>query len=338
MDELKDAVKMFSKDMSDSLTSSTSLSFAEDNWVSFTPRNYPVASMGKLTDWAYNQLAGRLDAPPTRWLLDDTHCDTGLRNGIMDYLVKVRPEQGLTVRMNGDSVRAVLSDQYTKFDHTELVDMVGEAITEMGVQAEVRRAEIGDELRAYVLVPSITFANDPTKQGNGGLHPAVYLSNSERGGGAVRITGAVYRSVCSNGVIYGWSATDVFSMRHRWIDQNGMRVLVADALAQSFKMSEKAAMAFVRAQQLQVEPRSLKPIVNEWALKYGISISAKENWLQVITSEATSYGRAEDPRLFDVVNAATYVAQQQIPAEREQMERMAGDILFYQGGNDDAEA
>lgn len=46
-----------------------------------------------------------------------------------------------------------------------------------------------------------------------------------------------------------------------------------------------------------------------------------------IYSEAASYGRADDIRLFDMVNAATYVAQSRPAFETEMIERMAGDLL-----------
>jgi len=309
------------------IVSSHNLNFHPDRLVTSADGNNPTVALGRLNDWALSQIEGRLDAP-ARWMNDPEHCPDELRSTMLDFLTAVRPEMQLLTRLKGENIRAVLSDQYTPYDNVQLLDMVVLAMQASHYQPEVHRPEVGDNLRAYVLLPNITFGNDtPDQYGHGGLHPAVYVRNSEIGNGKVRITSAVYRMVCGNGVIYGWNEEESFEIRHRFIKEAMMQTLVADALATSLKMSEQAANDFIASQNLHVDPKQLDNIVDTWAEKYGITVEAKENWLATITGEATSYGRTNDPRVFDLVNAATYVAQNRPTDEREQMERLSGDLL-----------
>ena len=357
--ELQARVNKYQEDCFDNYAALKGLIFEEPFGMTFQAGEdnlfgKGVGIAGKLTDWAFDQIAERLDAPHVRWLSDPKHCPSDLRIEIMNKLVGIRPDARLFVRSKGDVIRGVLSDEYTKFDNKPLVDMVAQAIAEMGVEPEVHRTEVGDEIRSYVLLPQVKFAEDPTKPivspngtqgelpnmpgtstsfvqsspyGDGGLHPAIYITNSERGGGKARVVGAVFRYVCGNGLIWGWNAQDVFAIRHRWISEGAMAILVAEAVGVAFKLSESAAMKFMASQEQRLEPKSLKPMIEDWATRYGLTIDAKENWLAVASGEAISYGRQGDPRLFDLVNAATYVAQSRTPDEREMMERMAGDLL-----------
>lgn len=354
--EFQNRVSEYARDCYDNLAQQSDFTFEPGDFMTYIAGEdnlfgASVRQSGKLTDWAFRQIAERLDAPSTRWLGDKKHCPPELKNDILNKLVSLRDPARLLIRSKGEIIRAVLSDEYTKFDNKELVDMVGEAIATMGVAPEVHRTEIGDEMRGYILIPQITFNNDPTKPiigqglkgtsdwgvhtsatqsspyGDGGLHPAVYISNSERGGGSAKIVGAVYRYVCGNGMIWGWDSQEIFSIRHRFVSMNAMKTLVGEAMAIAFKMSEEAARAFVASQEVHLEKANLKGLISEWSNKYGISVEATDNWLAVTTGEAMGYGRGNDPRLFDLVNGATYVAQQRDSNERQMMERMAGDIL-----------
>ena len=289
--------------------------------------NYTTGMNGILNKNAFIQVVERLDAPRMEWLDNPKRCPTDLKSDILNKLCEIRNDDELFVRFKGDNVRAVLSRHYTPFDNAKFVDLVAQAVNSMGVDVEVLRPTIGDELSAYVLVPSVTFADDPSYKG-GGLHPAVYISNSEIGTGAARTTGGLYQHACSNGTIYGWKAEGALIVRHRFLTETAILSIVAAGIAESFHMSEQAAMAYVKAQEVAIEPVSLQPIVNEWARKYGISVSAKDNWLKAITAESIEQEHSQT-MLVDVVNAATFSANMiETVAERELVERMAGDMLY----------
>lgn len=341
---LQDAVAEYAADCYDTVTTTKGLQFA-DGKVAIR-EVHPAGSLlpeapaviNTPNDNGQYGVAFKLDAPNYRWTFDDKHCPEPLRSDLLNKLVEHRAEKSILCRSKGDVLRAVLSDQYTKFDHVKLVDLVAEAVATLGVEPVVARAEIGDDLRAYVVVPGVSFGKDPGAHewthnpdngyGNGGLHPAVHIRNSEVGRGGVGINGAVWRSICTNGAIIGLRENgELFSRAHRG-NRDLFGVLVAESLAEAFKLSEEASARLIASQEVHLKPVSLKPLVEGWASKYGLTIDARENWLQAVTSNAIEYGRSEDPRLFDVWNGATQVAQMRSPDERELVERMAGDLLY----------
>lgn len=332
--ELKVRADAYAEDCFDTKTTSRSFTFGRANSLSFGLPASTVKTGGTLTPYALEQLTYRLDAPPARWLLDSSHCPEEEKVKIINDLLDLRPEQKTLLRSKGETIRAVLSDRYTKFDNTTLVEMLGEAVQGLGTEARVHRAEVGDELRAYVLLPQITFAPDPSSRpgnhpGNGGLHPAIYVRNSEIGSGSAGFYGGLYRASCENGAIYGWNrdADRAFSFRHAYVQEATMRVLVAEAIGVALNMTEEAAARFVASQEVHLEPPNLRGIVDGWAAKYGLSVEASTNWLAAVTSESAAYGRVDDPRAFDLINAATYTAQARPALERELMERAAGEML-----------
>jgi len=287
---------------------------------------------GQPNDLAWSQLVGRLDAPPVSWLLKDERCTKELRAKIMNNLAVTRAKDGLFIRHKGDTVRAVLSDEYTRFDNVKFIDLIGQAIEHLGYETVVLRPVVGDHLSAYILMPQITFNQDPN--GHGGLHPAVYVSNSEVGTGAARTAGGLYLDYCENGSIHGWKAEEALAVRHRFLSVGAMRSIVASGIAGALKMSEQAAKDYVAAQDIHLEPVNLKGIVDKWATKYGLTVGAKENWLAAAIGESSNQGRKPDPRVLDLFNGATYSAKliNSVP-ERELVERMAGDMLTEYGSN-----
>lgn len=310
---------------------------------------------------AFGQLAERLDAPPIRWLLDERHVGPELRAHVMNLMLEARENSTILLRHKADTLRAVLSDQYSVFNHTDAVDLVAGALDQMGDlggDVQVHNPQVGDVLRAYVLLPRVTITQDPGARGGehvaltpdtgnahgpgghewtggdprgngGGLHPAIYLTNSEVGTGRVRIHGAMFRAVCSNGAIVGWKQGEGLDLVHRNLSRRTIASAMADALVEAFRMSEDAVNRFVASQAILLEPTKIGGLAREWGDKYGISLPNIEAWTKMVTAEAGANGRLEAPALFDLVNAATFLAQSVGGAdEREALERVGGDLLY----------
>jgi hypothetical protein len=306
-------------------------------------------AQGALNQHAFGQLQERLQGPGVRWLTDGEKCPDPVRADVMNSLLRHRENTRLMLRRRDGTVRAVLSDQYSRFDHKDFMPLLEEAIgalpAEVSRTVEVHRTEVDDVLRAYILLPAITFAQDPPGKvisggsdlaptqpfdpgtNGGGLHPALWIHNSEIGTGGVRLHGAVYRMVCSNGIIWGWKAGETFNVIHRHLSTETMRAVLADALPVALRMSETAAEAFLASQRVIIRRDKANNLIESWADKYGLTIEGKDAWKSMVKVEAMTYGRTDAPALFDVVNGLTFIAQDRKPDEREQMERAAGDLL-----------
>jgi hypothetical protein len=334
LSDLQKRVDDYAADCHDSIASSKAIGFSRGRTLAYPEDNFPLFGVNTLNtavmnDWAVNQICGKLDAP-AGWIYNEKHCPENLAVDIMNKLVIERQEAKLLLRLKGDTVRAVLSDQYTKFDNGEVVELVQKAVSAMGVEPTIVRAQADDELAAYALFPQVTVAQDPRDTGRGGqLHPAIFIGNSERGGGKAKICAAVFSSFCQNGMIVGYRANEILAIRHRYISHDGMLAQVADAIGTALELSEAAGKKFAESVEYKLAPLAINGIVDRWAKTYGLTVDAQTNWLGAITGEANRNGRSEDPRLFDVVNAATWIAQQYQPAEAVGLEAMAGDILDH---------
>lgn len=333
--ELQSKVNDYAADCYDAVSATKTMQFCPDSTVTYGPKGSENVRMGgKLSPKAMEQIAWRLQGPGT-WLMDQKKCPDELRVRLLNDLVEMRKESKLLIRSKGDMIRAILSDEYTPFDNKPVIDMVGEALNTLGdgIEVKVVRAEVGDELRAYVLLPGITFDADPSlggsnsKYGDGGLHPGVYIRNGETGGTGLKILGGLFRGVCQNGMIYGWNSDESTTIRHRWHTVDFIKGLLAEKIASGLKLSEEAARNFVASQEVKVEKTNLRSLVDGWTKNYGVTVEAGTNWLATIASQSAEYGRVDDPRAFDLINAATLVAQSRPNEEREQMERMSGDLL-----------
>jgi hypothetical protein len=368
MQEILEKARAFAAECRDEVTETKRIAFQPDGGLRMTVEgsmrslNFVAETQAAPTDWALAQMAERLSGP-AGWIGREE--DIPLRSEVMNALLRYRDGDAkwlMRLRNSDQAVdqpestilRATLSDKYSKFDNVQFLEMVAKGVEELGTEAQIHRAETGDDLRAYILLPKISFdkpggALPPPPAGgapghtfdygDGGLHPAVYIRNSEVGGGSARVHGAIFRAVCSNGAIIGWNLDEGLGVRviHTHKSEAAIWMIISSAIADALKMSEEGAKRFIDTQAELVEPSDLKGIVNGWVAKYGLSIEFGENWLGAITGNAAAYGRSQAPTLFDVINGATEIAQGLEGSQREKAEVMAGAILLPPTALDRAE-
>lgn len=301
-------------------------------------------SVGQLTLHSLRQLTGRLDGPSMRWLGDERHTDESLRADVMNAVIRARDDAELLIRRKGELVRSILSSSYSVFNHSTFIELVGGALSQLGDlggDVKVHKAQVGDELRAYVLLPRVVFGTDPGNaiaggtDGDGGrsMNAAVYVSNSEIGTGKVRIHGGLFRLVCENGMIAWEREEGGLEFVHRGLSTRTMASAVADALVSALELSEAMADHFIASQAVLMQPGKIKGLASKWGEKYGLALSTVDDWYKLVGFEARMNGRdVGTVTLFDFVNAATYAAHDLEPAEAEQVERMAGDLIYSEAG------
>jgi hypothetical protein len=271
-------------------------------------------------DHALTQLVSRIDGDPT-FSLDTKHFSLAQRSHFLQDLITWRNNANYLIRMRDDGVvRAVLSDQYVPFDAKTLLPMIEHALDEAGWNAEVWRPQTGDTFRAYILDRNLLVGED-------GKHPGIYVRDSEIGTGGVRIHGGSFTGACQNGMIYGWQINSQELIRHRWFSENQLQNQVLAALVTAIDMSEEAAKRFAMAYETPVSYDAIRAQTERLQKQYGLSVETKENWLNSVANYSRMRGRASEPMVADWVEAATLTAQSLHVDEREQMERMAGNIL-----------
>lgn len=346
IDEFRNRVESWSSDLED--VNATTGDMQLSDWdLEFTPKGDADDLAGSLfksvgpvsrpydafmLDHARSQLASKLGIP-SRWIQDTEKCPVPLRETVFNWKFLNEEASDLFLRLKSGDLRAVLSDQYTPFDHADLFGAVYRALEmeNMLGHVEVAKGYIDDVMSAYILFKDVQFdGQDPGRMGDGGgtggLRPAVYISNSEIGTGSSRIHGGLYRSFCNNGVILGWNADTTFRIVHRFRSREQVALLANEAIAESMKLSEEAAIEFIEAQHNFVNPQSLKSITGKWSRKYGLTVSQSENWLERVVNLKSRHGRVS---YADVINEATYMAHNTEDRDQIQtLERMAGEMVF----------
>lgn len=339
LDEVRNEIEWRRSLCFDEMVQSRSLEFNGERRLDFTANSSAAAlfsgvrGTAYLNDRAFKQVAERFGVPPS-WVMDGDDCPPHLRKLVMDWKFGNVDDKKLLLRAttdpDGDILRGVLSDKYQPYDHHDLWSAIEAACATMPAQPWVLpRGPIGDDMRGYLVLDNVQFdATTPVRTrlgsstndggGSGGLQPAVYFSNNEVGGGRVRISAGLFRSYCSNGMIYGWKEQSALSITHLWSQKNHIALAVHEAIANALNLSEEAAVKMVAAMDVRVEPTKLEGIFDKWADKYGITVASKDAWKAMVSAE---------PSVFDMVNAATVLSQKQEPEECESFERMAGDML-----------
>ena len=245
---------------------------------------------GTMNDRARSQLNETLGMPGHNWP-QSVACPDDLYRIMLDWKLSHLPRSQRFDRVmlrkrrdgNGGTVRAILSDQYTPLDNLDLIQSVTDAMETNNLLdgVQVFRPSLGDQLTAYYLLPGVQFDTDTPGHsadggGSGGLHPAIYLSNDETGGGSVRITGAVFRSYCENGAIFGWKANMTDRIIHRWNNRRLLAIKAAESISIALNLAETGALRYIEMQATRIEAANLSKIVTGWAEKYGLKAHAED--------------------------------------------------------------
>ena len=169
--------------------------------MEMTAEQHPVIAMqnGAVTlfgikDTMHEQLASRLEIPRNYYDRMRTEQPQLLQTNVNTWLAK-SPNKYMVRTLDGNA-RALLSDKYRPLDNIDLAEAVLPKLIDLGVNIE--SCEI-TERRLYLkaVTPRITAE---VKKGDV-VQAGLCISNSEIGGGAIKVEPLVFRLICLNGAI-----------------------------------------------------------------------------------------------------------------------------------------
>ena len=120
-----------------------------------------------------------------------------------------RDKRSRMIRTIGDKVRAILSPRYRRLDNYHFARVVFPGLERLG--AEIPSCGLS-ETHAYIkaVFPNRQVEMDPVT-----FEPALVVSNSEVGEGAVEVQMAIHTRPCSNMVVWARVALERYSFEHR---------------------------------------------------------------------------------------------------------------------------
>lgn len=252
-----------------------------------------IKAEGTLNRIGYRQLCGRLNAPH-QWLTG-TNCPADLEQTIIRRLQKDN-ENTMLFRFRENECRAVLSDKYLIYNHAEFWNNVKDSLTGtnmMNLKPQIWKPSVSNHLDAWILFEGVDA--DPNKPepeiydggGFGGLKPAIHIRNTEDGTGRVRIDSGMFRSYCTNGVIFGWDKKKGMAAEHLGKSTDHMQVKVALAIADAASHCKLGIEKFVEATNIRIKENVIDKIVEEWAGVFNIAAETSDLWTKAINGSKT---------------------------------------------------
>lgn len=245
-----------------------------------------------------------------------------LKNEVQgEYLFRLRYEP------DGQVLRSVLTERYLTYNHWDLWRDAQQIFEREGMEQlhpVIWKPKIDDNLDMWILFNSVNAdpnTNNPQSYdggGYGGLKPAIHIRNSEDGTGSVRIAGGMYRSYCTNGVIFGWKEEQRMRQVHmgqRW----AMKGYVWHALTLAMSKANKGIDLYIAATEMELG-QEIDSIVKRWTSKYALSVETSKLWSKAVEE-------AQPRTVADFVMATSDFAGYQSRDITTIMEEMAGAML-----------
>jgi hypothetical protein len=210
-----------------------------------------------LTDFAFNQLMGRLDIPTkfARRISPDL-----LAENVNYFLERAKPEDNWLVRTYGSQdekygplIRGFLSSDYTKFDDDSFLEMIGKAIGSENDHRILMYNRDDHGLNLRIGFPDLMSDVGTLRDGRPDTHMVgFHVRNSEVGSGSVMVTPMVYRLVCTNGLMRWVSDGDTFRQRHVHLRESEMFNRVAESVVNAVKGGDKMIEEIASTKEMEV--------------------------------------------------------------------------------------
>lgn len=246
------------------------------------------------------------------------------RNGIRDK--RVDPEKPFRFRTYTDgTLRAMLSDRYAIIDNTWYLDSLRNTFNQIGCDEPRLMKWLGDADTIYgnMLLPD-TITNEPDSD-YGGM---ISISNCEIGRRRLSLTPSIFRSLCTNGMIFGQQNGTKYSRVHR--GNVDFKTLVSDINANIAnqiptiaaglkKFTESKTMDFAKG----VSPSN---IIAQLGIDHNLT-QGKNGQIVTVGSEFATHEKA-NTNLFGLINAVTRAGQNYSNDVWVRMDEIGGSLAF----------
>jgi hypothetical protein len=264
-----------------------------------------------VTDWMLSQVANKLKIP-VKYL---QRCQAPLRAINVNAWLSVQGAKEYKIRLDPNGGRAFLSPKFVFYDDLHLLPTVRDELSGVNCEIDIYRiATLKDKLtthiRGYFPDISVNMGNGQGDKNYAGFH----IVNSEVGAAGVRVEVAIWREVCSNGLVVKTNGFEALWQKHIHVKPEEINYMVAKAIKDAPIIAESMFELLTKARNKNVYvAHRLEKLVEEKKLSKAFAEEASEN-----IEENTVYG---------LVNAITRQAQELNTDHRVQVERFAGRLL-----------
>jgi hypothetical protein len=243
------------------------------------------------------------------------------KNGIRDG--RVDPDKVFKFRTYGDgTLRAMLTDMYAIVDNVWYLEHLRSVFADYNEEPFFDHfASDGDTLHGNLRIPGIEAKRSDSEFGG-----MLFIGNCEIGTARISIAPAVWRQICTNGMM-GWAPGLKWSKVHRGeIDLHGLAGNITAQIAKQIPQitSGLEAMDAAHSHEL-VQGVKMSQVIAQVAEQFKLTTGPNGQARQTVAE--FTHNESGFRSLYGVVNAITRVAQNQEPAERLRLEEIGGELL-----------
>lgn len=246
------------------------------------------------------------------------------KNGIRDG--RVDPEKEFRFRTYSDgTLRAMLSDRYAIIDNTWYLETVRDNVKKLGYDEPRIMKWLGnaDTIYGNMLFPDTVKAKPDSDYGS-----MLSLSNCEIGIRRLSLIPSIFRSICTNGMIFGREIGASYSRVHRGnIDLESVRTTLLSKLQEQLPKINIGLDKLMASQQLKLDNDIvLSNVIAQVVLDH--SLTQGKNGHAVAIAQEFQKHEKENRNLFGIVNSITRAAQQYVNEDWVKMDEIGGRMAF----------
>lgn len=227
-----------------------------------------------------------------------------------------RSSKSLLIRSFDGQIAGVLSDKYSIFDDNEVVELL-EGNDYLMSAEEIWYVSSAEHFHArFISKDTLDFDGDDSP-----LHFCVFVDNSMVGDSSLRVRFGLYRSACTNGMIWDFKQFEIVKECHKGAKEYA--TILADALSKCAEYEETLKKA---VEEMAMTKSNIYAMEDEKALSFlrdNLNIGKKACG-KILDFYKNTYGGESK---WDLANAITeYAHEAESISERVRLERLATKV------------
>lgn len=278
-----------------------------------------------ITDWSLNQLSQKLGVPSgyAVKMAEANKRELFILN-FKSWIDTHHAGKYFLVRTHGNTVRGFLSDSYYPTDTNRILPIMQKGLESTNMDFRVHKGIINPEYTNIRIVSDrvIHVGDDPHFMG-------VSMSTSDVGRASMKMEFFVYRSACTNGMLFGKHGGVLFRKKHtsrHMTDSSIFEAEVASGLHGLDGLADYTENLLKDANRYTLKDDEMNRIIGEYKAFTGAGDKEIKTVEETIKDFLPRYNNV-DKTLWSVSNAFTEMAQL-VPLDKgEMMENFAGHLL-----------
>ena len=280
----------------------------------------------KMTEWSLNQFCSKTGVPSAYAvkMAEAKKFDLFVQN-FDSWIQSHAAGKKLMIRTHEDNVRGILSERFNKTDMDTVLPMVQEGLGTTNMNFRMDKGILNPEYANLRMISDsrVDIGDDPH-------HVGFSFTTSDVGRASMKMEFFVYRSRCTNGMLFGKHGGVLFRKKHTtkdFHDPNVFKEQIIASLSNLDRLTEMVQMSLKDAQAKQVKDEDIARVIQQFKALSNISKKETDFIHEELKNRMQGYDKV-DRTVWSVSNAFTELAQNYRMDKAEMMEDFAGHLIL----------